>query len=158
MIVSGGQTGADRGGLEAAKICGVPTTGWAPRRFLTEIGPDPSLSAFGLKETDTSDYPSRTEKNVRMSDACLIFGDPESRGARLTRRLCEEAAKPYLLVVSGAGSRPNEAVGWIVARARIGPESVTWIMVAGNRESKSPGIAAKTQAFMVALLTILKTC
>ena len=34
MIVSGGQTGADQGGLEAAKEAGIRTGGWAPDKFV----------------------------------------------------------------------------------------------------------------------------
>jgi hypothetical protein len=36
-VISGGQTGADQGGLRAARACGIPTGGWAPRGWLTEI-------------------------------------------------------------------------------------------------------------------------
>ncbi len=47
-IISGGQTGADRAGLEAGKLLGVATGGTAPANFLTENGmcwptPFPSL-------------------------------------------------------------------------------------------------------------------
>ncbi len=37
-IISGGQTGADRAGLEAGKLLGVATGGTAPANFLTENG------------------------------------------------------------------------------------------------------------------------
>jgi hypothetical protein len=35
-VISGGQTGADQGGLRAAKAAGIPTGGWAPRGWLVE--------------------------------------------------------------------------------------------------------------------------
>ena len=35
-IISGGQTGADEGGLMAAALLGIPTGGWMPRGFLRE--------------------------------------------------------------------------------------------------------------------------
>jgi hypothetical protein len=37
-IISGGQTGADRAGLEAGRLLGVATGGTAPNNFLTEQG------------------------------------------------------------------------------------------------------------------------
>lgn len=59
-IISGGQTGADRGGLEAARTLGIPTGGTAPRGYLTETGPDESLREFGLTESKSSAYVVRT--------------------------------------------------------------------------------------------------
>lgn len=41
-IISGGQTGADRAGLEAGRSLGVATGGTAPGDFLTEFGIDDS--------------------------------------------------------------------------------------------------------------------
>src|SRR5262249_12492939 len=35
-VISGGQTGADQGALRAARATGIPTGGWAPRRWLVE--------------------------------------------------------------------------------------------------------------------------
>jgi hypothetical protein len=35
-VVSGGQTGADQGGLRAARLAGIPTGGWAPKGWLVE--------------------------------------------------------------------------------------------------------------------------
>jgi hypothetical protein len=49
-VISGGQTGADQGGLRAAQACGIPTGGWAPRGWLTEAGPAPWLADWGLVE------------------------------------------------------------------------------------------------------------
>jgi hypothetical protein len=49
-VISGGQTGADQGGLRAARACGIPTWGWAPRDWLTEAGPAPWLEEWGLAE------------------------------------------------------------------------------------------------------------
>ncbi len=42
--ISGGQSGADFGGLLAAKRCGIPTGGKIPKGFLTENGPKPELA------------------------------------------------------------------------------------------------------------------
>lgn len=50
-VISGGQIGADRAGLEAAFKLGITTGGWAPMGFITYAGKDPELgSKFNLKE------------------------------------------------------------------------------------------------------------
>ena len=50
-IISGGQTGADLGGLEGARDAGIETGGWAPAGYRTEIGDQEELlKGFGLKE------------------------------------------------------------------------------------------------------------
>ena len=50
-IISGGQTGADRGGLEAAEALGIETGGTVPLGFWTTDGKCPELvTRFKLKE------------------------------------------------------------------------------------------------------------
>ena len=39
-IISGGQTGADRGGLDAAIACNIPHGGWCPKGRKAEDGID----------------------------------------------------------------------------------------------------------------------
>lgn len=41
-IVSGGQTGADRAGVDAAIECGVPYGGWLPKGRMAEDGKVPA--------------------------------------------------------------------------------------------------------------------
>lgn len=54
LVLSGGQTGADLGGLRAARACGIPTGGWAPRGWLTEVG---WLVEYGLDAQSLSSQP-----------------------------------------------------------------------------------------------------
>lgn len=50
-IISGGQTGADEGGLEGARLLGIPTGGTAPKGYRTENGPNLTLrDTYGLVE------------------------------------------------------------------------------------------------------------
>ena len=42
-VISGGETGADQGGMEAAIDLGLPTGGTAPPNFRTESGPNMAL-------------------------------------------------------------------------------------------------------------------
>jgi len=70
-IISGGQTGVDRGALDAAIGLGIPHGGWCPRGRLAEDGPIPAR--YVLSETDSPEYWLRTEQNVSDSDATLIL-------------------------------------------------------------------------------------
>ena len=82
-IISGGQTGADQGGLYGARDAGFPTGGYAPSGFLTEDGPEPELlKGFGLVDSGL-DYTGRTELNVRESDITLWFGNTGTPGTGL---------------------------------------------------------------------------
>jgi hypothetical protein len=99
-IISGGQTGADRGALVAGKQMSLATGGWMPRGFLTEDGPSPWLrDLYGMQEHPSAQYPPRTRQNVKDADGTIWVGDPgesDSRGQRATFRAVEEDAKPYL--------------------------------------------------------------
>ena len=53
-IISGGQTGVDRGALDAAIAWGVEHGGWCPKGRLAEDGRIPAC--YTLQETDSSDY------------------------------------------------------------------------------------------------------
>jgi hypothetical protein len=70
-IISGGQTGVDRGALDAAIELGLPHGGWCPLGRRSEDGP--IAAHYCLRETDSPDYPDRTERNVREGDATLIL-------------------------------------------------------------------------------------
>lgn len=71
-IVSGGQTGADRGALEAALELGFPYGGMIPKGRLAEDGIVP-LKFDQMEESTRKDYLYRTEWNVTHSDATLII-------------------------------------------------------------------------------------
>jgi hypothetical protein len=61
MIVSGGQTGADRGGLLAAKELGIDTGGWMPHGLMCEDDQGASIQQeFGMLESD-GDYAKRDQ-------------------------------------------------------------------------------------------------
>lgn len=146
LIISGGQSGADQGGLLAARDLGIPTGGRAPRGWITEDGPQPELlQGFGLTEHSLPGYDTRTLANVCMSDATIIFGTLKGLGSRLTFRLCNEYKVPVLLI-SGPGAMLDEdlqhAVEWLRAyRPQV-------LNIAGNRESKNPGMRNAVRKFL----------
>lgn len=149
-VISGGQTGADQGGLEAARLLGLPTGGWAPAGYRTEDGPQYSLQhLYGLVEMPRAGYLERTIANARMSDATIIFG-VHSVGSRATEKACN--GKPYIWVFS---SQPWERhadnyLETVVLFLRQVHPSI--LNIAGNRESVSPGIYVWVRDFMAAAL------
>ena len=99
-VISGGQTGADLGGLKAAKKLGILIGGEAPKGFKTELGCNLELQTiYGLKESPSEDYGIRTIVNIRSSDATLIFSsNAKSPGTKLTIKHCEKLYKPYIII------------------------------------------------------------
>lgn len=125
-IISGGQTGADMGGLLAARDLGIPTGGWAPKGWVTEDGPKPELAEFGLVECSVKGYPARTKWNIRDSDATVIYGDIRSPGNKLTFNQCHFQAKPVYVEPT-----VEELATWLVRwKVRV-------LNVAGSRASKN---------------------
>ncbi len=133
MIVSGGQTGVDRGALDAAIQLGYDHGGWCPKGRLAEDGSVPSR--YALQENNSRDYAVRTEQNVVDSDATLIFYLRKlSGGTLLTFRLAKQHEKPYMLVRLDKPWDCQAVKTWM---HRIRPERLN---VAGPRESSNPGV------------------
>lgn len=144
-LVSGGQSGVDRGALDAARDLGIPHGGFCPRGRRAEDGVIPD--AYSLIETESTDYAARTELNVLEGDATLILcPGPLHGGTALTLRLAREHRKPHL-VVDLDHPRPADAVhAWLLQHA------VRCLNVAGPRESHHPGIAERVRAYLKLLL------
>lgn len=95
-IVCGGQTGADRAALEAARAAGFPAGGWVPKGRWAEDGPVPD-GLGDLRETESADPAERTRRNVADSDATLILSHgPLRGGSALTREEATRLGKPCL--------------------------------------------------------------
>jgi hypothetical protein len=146
MVVTGGQTGSDQAGWRAARKAGIKCSGWMPRGYLTEDGPRPEFAEmYGAAEFSSAAYPPRTRANVALADALLWFGNPHSPGGKLTLRLCREEQVPQFVVIRD--SVPGDVAGWI-ADQMIGVEGGGVLLVAGNRESSSPGIGAFVERYL----------
>ncbi len=156
-IISGGQTGADQGALHGAKIAGIATGGWAPKGWQTERGPAKKyLKYYNLREFQKYGYPERTKQNIKDSDGTLIIGDIKSTGSALTASICYRLKMPRYTV----GWTPDRHlvysnIGWLVA-SWIKENEIEILNVAGNRESKNPGIHIATKNFIVELVAELK--
>lgn len=139
-IISGGQTGADIAGLDAAIALGIDYGGTLPKGRLTEEGPlDPKYDR--MTELESSSYPKRTLKNVLDSDATLLFTVGKiSGGTALTLRMAKENGKPYLHI--NLESQPEDKAVQVISSwlSKVKPEILN---IAGSRESKAPGIYEK---------------
>jgi predicted Rossmann-fold nucleotide-binding protein len=144
-IVSGGQTGVDRAGLDAAMEAGIPAGGWCPEGRLAEDGRIPGR--YPVTELESSEYGARTERNVVDSDATLVLNIGQlSEGTLLTVQLARRHGKPVLVVQLENDPDPSTVSSW------IGTHEVRVLNVAGPRESKRPGVYEMALKFIRELL------
>ncbi|MGN0852217.1 MAG: putative molybdenum carrier protein [Kiritimatiellia bacterium] len=151
-IVSGGQTGVDRGALEAALKLGFPYGGMVPNGRKAEDGIVP-LKFAGMTESDSDDYRVRTRWNAEHSDATLILAfSPALEGGTLrTRQYCMNARKPFFVDNPAAPATAKgvlKVAEWLDKVCRKNGGKPLVLNVAGPRESKSPGIAQATEAYV----------
>jgi len=140
-IVSGGQTGADRGGLDAAIALGIDHGGWCPRGRRAEDGVIPQR--YQLRETEAAEYVSRTERNVVDSDGTALFtrGAPTG-GSALTAGLARRHARPLLHVDLDA---LDDGAAVSALRAWLAAQTIATLNVAGTRESGCAGLSQDVQ-------------
>jgi hypothetical protein len=156
LVISGGQTGADQAGWRAAKAAGIATGGWMPGGFLTEDGPRPAFEwLYGAKETMSRGYPERTRLNAQIANVTLWFGNPDSRGGKLTLNSCQG---PYVVIWRESPRNdwhPAPLASWLGS-------AITWstncrtLNIAGNRESSAPGIGAWVEQYLSEVFRLLK--
>jgi len=133
-IVSGGQTGVDRGALDAALEVGFSCGGWCPPARQAEDGTIPIR--YPMTELDGGGYSERTLKNVIESDGTVIIHRGEIEGGTgYTRDCCLAHGKPLLLVDAARVSLTEAAdrIGAFITRERI-----LVLNIAGPRASKWP--------------------
>lgn len=149
-IISGGQTGVDRGGLDAALALGLEHGGTCPAGRRAEDGPIPER--YVLAEHWDSAYPPRTKKNVADADATLILtlGKHVTSGTRLTAHLAQTSGKPWLAVNIQSPRAPELLASWLLEHD---PEVLN---VAGPRESRFRGIQRTSAAFVSMVINRLR--
>jgi len=151
-IISGGQTGVDRGALDAALAAGFPCGGWCPEGRVAEDGP--IAPRYPVIELPGAGYRQRTRQNVVDSDGTLVvyFGELAG-GTRETVRFCEHFRKP-VLVVDGAIASPTQ----IAAKAAdfVTTRGIAVLNVAGPRENNYPGARAYAEGVVRDLLARLR--
>jgi len=144
-IVSGGQTGADIAGIDAAIELGVPHGGWLPKGRLTEDGPLPEK--YQLQEMPTASYPKRTAQNVIDSDGTVIFTHGAlTGGSKLTRKQALKHGKPLLHLELSATMEGNVVQ---TLRTFIEENDIQVLNVAGSRGSRDPALYGKVFKIIV---------
>lgn len=152
-IISGGQTGVDRSGLDIAIELNYEYGGWCPRGRKAEDGIIDPIKYANLEETSSDNYPQRTEFNVRDSDGTLIIINGEqmnmSRGSKLTVRMTKKYNKPLFIInLNENNDNLNEIkiIEWILMN------NIQILNIAGPREETTPGIYNLSQQFLRSLL------
>lgn len=165
-IVSGGQTGADRGGWDAAIELRIKYGGWIPGGAKAEDGRVPAIYLAngplydGIWETLSDGYRERTELNALIADGTVIFTCGPimtGSGSKLTLDKCERHGRLFLHVdlatfvdSTSRNNHPNaiDKASRIVY-AFLVDKQIRTLNVAGSRESKAPGIQAKVKAVLL---------
>ena len=136
QVISGGQTGADRAGLDWAIARGIEHGGWCPRGRLASDGVIPE--EYKLSETESEGYRQRTKRNVQDSDATLLFNIGALEGGTLqTLRFTQQLQRPCLVIqldMLDPVSLAAQLTAWL---SSVKPEVLN---VAGPREEKRPGV------------------
>lgn len=137
-IVSGGQTGADRGALDFALEANYACGGWCPKGRKAEDGRIPER--YPLQESKSSRYQERTRLNICDSDVTLLFINSHilGKGSKLTAKTAHTLGKPLLEI--DCSIPVDEAA--VQIRNFVSESWAMVINIAGNRESSSPGIGA----------------
>lgn len=140
-IISGGQTGADRAGLDAAMEAGIAVSGYCPKGRLAEDVRVPDH--YPLVELTKGGYAARTEMNVVESDGTLILNVGKlTGGTKFTLDCAKKHGKPYLIVQLDEEPKHDTVLRWIEMY------DINVMNVAGPRESKCPGVYARAKAFL----------
>ena len=145
-IISGGQTGADRAGLDAAIESNIPVGGWCPKGRKAEDGPIDEK--YPLQETKSGDYRVRTEKNVKESDGTIIFtiGKPTG-GTALTVKKAKSLAKPFMVIDLDDDHDFDAVKVWLTGN------KIEVLNIAGPRGSKFPDVYDRVKDYLKVLLS-----
>lgn len=143
-VISGGQTGADIGGLIAASMFDIETGGCIPKGCITQSGPKPEWKEkYNLYEHSLATYAPRTFENVKKSDGTIrIAGDFDSAGEVLTLKAIKQYKKPHFDVNIISCPRIEETAKWIEKF------NIEVLNIAGNSEKTWEGITGETIEFL----------
>jgi len=155
-IITGGQTGVDRGALRGAIDAGFAVGGYMPKNGCDEDGPIPAEIAKHLVRCPLPGYSARTATNLDMAEALLIIvvdaEDPlATPGTRMTWEGAQLRKIPRMVVDPASAVEPFVNLLFHWARRK----SVTKLMVAGPRASKWTNGEYEAAAFLRKLGVLL---
>jgi hypothetical protein len=132
-IYSGGQTGVDRGALDAALDHGCCCGGWCPAGRLAEDGPLPAKYPLVPLQ---GGYLERTLQNVLDTEGTFIIYFSELEGGTAqTWQACRRYRKPYRLV---DGDKVPVAAATVQLREFVVAKGIRRLNIAGPRQSRKP--------------------
>lgn len=151
-VISGGQSGADQGGVKAAKLCGIEPGGTVPKGCLTEFGPMPELlELYNMVEHESDKYPPRTYENAKNSDGTIRFAvNWTTAGEKLTLKAINQYKKPYIDVDPRRPKPVADVVRWVL------DHNIKVLNVAGNREKSWRGMEDFVVGYLKEVFTLLK--
>lgn len=143
-IISGGQTGVDRGALDAGIALGLLIGGYIPRGRRADDGRVPEH--YPMIVLNDPGYRTRTWMNVAAADATLILARGRISGG--THETIVECARLQKLYYSVDLTWKEEAILWNIDQWMTTHRPKV-LNVAGPRERKAPGIQAETTRILV---------
>ncbi len=145
-IISGGQTGADRAGLDAAMELNIPVGGWCPKGRKAEDGAVDEK--YSLQETASADYRVSAEWNVRDTGVTIIFtiGKPAGVTA-LTVKKAKALDKPHMVIDLDDDHDFDAVRSWLL------DNDVDVLNVAGPRGSEFPDVYDRVKGYLKILLS-----
>ena len=148
-IISGGQTGVDQGALDFAIDSNFECGGYCPKGRKSEKGIIPFK--YLVTEIESEEYIDRTRKNIIESDGTLIIRDSVEiiEGTLDTIKFCKRLAKAYLVV-----NVDTEDIDKLNFNNWLTQNKIKVLNIAGNRESKNPGIREKAYLFLTELFSL----
>jgi len=152
VVWSGGQSGVDKSGLDAAKKVGLQTSGWMPKGFKTLDGSRPDYKElYGMQE-HTGGYKDRTWANVRDSDGTVRIASLfNSAGEICTRNAIDHHKKLSLDIRADFTYGPTrykmsrtieDVANWIIKN------EIHTLNVAGNSEQTAKGVYQAALAYL----------
>jgi hypothetical protein len=136
VIISGGQSGADRAALDWAITHSIPHGGWCPQGRSTSDGL--LDNKYQLRETPSDEHAERTEWNVRDSDATVVFTlAAQTVGAAKKTITCARKLKKPCLHLHRGILAVSEKLLVFVEKHQARRLNIT-----GSCETEEPGLAA----------------
>jgi hypothetical protein len=155
LVVTGGQSGADRAATDVAVAFSIPYGGWVPRGGWAEDFPEPPglLALYpGFHASPTDDPADRTRRNVLDSDATLVCLPDYARspGSELTWRFADEARRTRAAIDPFSANASSQLRAFAKRLPRCGV-----LNVAGPRAAECDGIYDAVQALLCSCSDVL---
>lgn len=151
-VISGGQSGADLAGLDAAIEFGYKTGGTMPFGYRTLDGCHPDYKEkYGCVAHKSSSYVPRTRKNVKDADGTIQLAyNFRSPGEVCTSKAVSDFKKPHVMVDLSNPISPEVVVDW------LDHCDIEVLNVAGNSEQTATGTYVAVKKYMSEVFKIIK--